>query len=218
MIFDFWNKLKAQQCVHPEDANVLKKHPDTFELNIPPGHINGQFKSAPIIALYLNPGFEDEDRLSFDNAEYRELLFQQIQGENDFPLWFERWKKWFIPRVRINDLDDNQLAKNVAIFNVCAYASKDAKMLTPEIIESLPSSQVAIRYLHDVLIPQAKRGERFIVVGRGAWAWKLKPSCDYECSNIRFVSSPRGGYFGPKIREEISQWLKSSNAINLTKN
>jgi len=203
MIFDFWKKLPDKSCVHPEDLEVVEKCNGVFELHVPPGHINGQLKTAPVIALFLNPGFEDE--------KCRELLFKQIEGESDFPLWFNRWRQWFIPRVKIGDMTEAEIAKNVSIFNVCSYASKDAKLLTPAILKKLPSTQVAIKYLHEVLIPQAQRGERFIVVCRAAWAWKIDKAL--ECDNIKFVNNPRGGHFGPEIRGEIESWLKVRKPI-----
>jgi len=206
MIFEFWKDLPEKSCVHPKDMDTLNEHKGVFELNVPPGHINGQLKTSPVVALFLNPGFEEEDRDSFENEKLRELLFKQIQGESDFPLWFTRWKKWFLPRVKIGGMTEEQIAINVSILNVCSYASKDAKHLTPAIIEKLPSSQVAINYLHKVLIPQAQRGERFIVVCRAAWAWKIDKLI--ECENIKFVKNPRGGYFGPEIRKKIETWLK----------
>ncbi len=213
MIFEFWNKLPNHECIHPEDKDVLNQYAGVFELDIPPGHINGQLKTAPVIALFLNPGFEEEDKAIFQNEGSRALLFDQISGKNDFPLWFNRWKKWFLPRVRIGNMTEEQIANQVAILNVCSYASKDANLLKPSILDSLPSTQMAIKYLHEVLIPQAKRGDRFIVVCRAAWAWKIDRSL--ECQNIKFVNNPRGGHFGPEIREQIERWLKLRQARDI---
>jgi hypothetical protein len=60
--------------------------------------------------LFLNPGFEQEDKAIFQDEGCRTLLFDQIEGESDFPLWFNRWKKWFLPRVRIGNMTDEQIA------------------------------------------------------------------------------------------------------------
>ena len=206
MIFDFWSKLPEKACVHPEDEAAVEKYKDIFELQIPPGHINGQLKTSPVIALFLNPGFENEQE--FEDDECRNLLFEQIKGESDFPLWFDRWRKWFIPRVKIEGMSESEIAKTVSVFNVCSYASRNAKDLTSSVLKNIPSSQIAIKYLHDVLIPQARRGERFIVVCRAAWAWKIDKS--FECENIKFVNNPRGGHFGPEIRGSIKNWLERS--------
>jgi len=109
-------------------------------------------------------------------------------------------------------MTEEQIASQVAILNVCSYASKDANLLKPSILDNLPSTQIAIKYLHEVLIPQAKRGDRFIVVCRAAGAWKIDRSL--ECQNIKFVNNPRGGHFGPEIREQIERWLKLRQARN----
>lgn len=207
MLFDFWKKLPPQHCIHPEDRIVIDQHPGIFELGIPPGHVNGQLKTGPVVACYLNPGFEEVDRACFESEPERTKLFQQIAGESDFPLWFERWRKWYLPRVRCGQLTDSQTARTVAIFNVCAYASKDAKHLKASIVRNLPSSKLARRYLHEVLLPQARRRERFIVIARGHWAWEIDRSL--ECDNIRFVPNPRGGHFGPEIGNAIAKWLES---------
>jgi hypothetical protein len=207
MLFDFWKALPDQQCVHPEDCKVLAKHPGIFELSIPPGHVNGRLKTAPVVACYLNPGFEEADRIVFSSETERRLLFEQINGESDFPLWFERWGKWFLPRVRLCQMTGEQIASKVAIFNVCAYASKNADNLKPSIVKNLPSSKMARRYLHEVLIPQAQRRERFVVIARGGWAWQVDRSI--ESDNIRFAPNPMGGHFGPEIRNAISKWLES---------
>ncbi len=209
MIFKFWEKLPHKECIHPDDKRVIEKHKDIFELHVPPGHVNGNLKTAPVIALFLNPGFEDQDKQGFEDEDCRALLFEQIKGESDFPLWFNRWRKWFLPRVRLDGMSDEEIAKNVSIFNVCSYASKNAKLLKPSILNSLPSTQAAIDYLHEELIPQAQRGERFIVVCRAAWAWKLDKSI--ECDTIKFVKNPRGGHFGPDIRAQIKKWMNSKS-------
>lgn len=178
-----------------------------FALDVPPGHINGNLRTAPVVVLFLNPGFEDEDKQVFEKEDCRILLFEPIRGESDFPLWFNRWRKWFLQRVKLDGMTDEKIGKNVSIFNVCSYASRDAKRLKPSILNSLPSSQAAIEYLHEVLIPQAQRGERFIVVCRTAWAWKIDKSI--ECDTIKFVKNPRGGHFGPEIRTQIKVWISS---------
>ncbi len=71
MIFNFWDKLPHKACVHPGDKAVIDQHKDIFELHAPPGHINGQLKTAPIIALFLNPGFEDEGKQRFEDESCR---------------------------------------------------------------------------------------------------------------------------------------------------
>ncbi len=206
MLFDFWKALPSQQCVHPEDRKILAKHPRIFELGIPPGHVSGRLKTAPVVACYLNPSFKEADRVYFSRETERRMLFEQINGESDFPLCFEPWSKWFLQRVRRIQMTDEQLASTVAIFNVCAYASKDTSKLKDSIIKNLPSSKIARRYLHEVLIPQAQRRERFVVIARGCKAWEVDRSI--ESDNIRFAY-PRGGYFGLEISNAISKWLES---------
>ena len=56
MMFDFWNKAGRNTCVHPEDLPVLESQKHKFVLDIPPGHIAGPVTTAPVIALFTNPG------------------------------------------------------------------------------------------------------------------------------------------------------------------
>lgn len=102
------------------------------------------------------------------------------------------------------------------------YASqKKANLLTPALLKKLPSAQIARRYLHEVLMPQAQSGERFLVICRGAWAWQAPRNL--EGKNIAFAY-PRGGHFHGGISrrnvQEQNQETKArifSGAIRLAK-
>ncbi len=206
MFFEYWKTLPPGEHVHPADRYLVDKHRQIFELSIPPGHVNGRLKTAPIVACFLNPGIEGPDKEFLETEEGRGILFQQITGEHDFPIVIPRWDKWFFSRVQRIRLSKQELVKNVAIFNVCPYASQNAKLLSESFLKNLPSAQIARRYLHEVLIPQAQRRERFVVICRGARAWEAPRSL--ECDNIRFAY-PRGGHFGADIANRISDWLVS---------
>ena len=149
--------------------------------------MNGPLKTAPVVVCYLNPGCEEADRRIFADEANRKKLFGQIAGEQEFPLWFERWSQWYLPRVRFGGRSDSEIARTVAIFNVCAYASRNANHLTVAMVRSLPSSGIARRYLHEVLLPQARRLERFVVIARGSWAWEVDLAMESE--NVRFAGT-----------------------------
>jgi hypothetical protein len=206
VLFDFWKRLPPEHCVHPDDCSVIRDQL-SFVLDIPPGHVNGRLRTAPVVVCYLNPGYEESDRVQFENETNRRALFEQINGDSDFPMWFDRWREWYLPRVRFGDLPDNEIARTVAIFNVCAYASRNANCLTRSTIRRLPSSVIARRYLHEVLIPQARRRERFVIIARGRWAWGLNDS--FESHNLRFAPNPRGGHFGSAIRVAVHEWFQT---------
>jgi hypothetical protein len=61
-------------------------YPGVFELDIPPGHVAGRLRTAPVVVCYLTPGFEETDREVFSDEVRRQALFDQIAGNNDFPL------------------------------------------------------------------------------------------------------------------------------------
>lgn len=205
MLFDYWSRLPAAECIHPDDRGIIEPFSHKFELDVPPGHVNGQLRTAPVVVCFLNPGFEEIDRPVFTDPTSRRALFEQIDGASDFPLWFERWRQWFVPRVRFGGRSDQELARLVAILNVFPYASRNAKLLTPALVRDLPSAQVARRYLHGVLIPAARRGERFVVIARGRWAWQFDASL--ASGNVRLAPNPRGGHLGPAIGDAINNWI-----------
>lgn len=207
MLFDFWEELPPGKYIHPSDEAMLKGQNDAFQFGLPPGHINGPLKTAPVVACYLNPGYEADDVVLSQSHKDKDVLWHQMSGEASFPLQFEGWAKWYKSRVGRIELPLEKLANTVSIFNVCAYASKNTSNIKSKLLKDLPSSVVARRYLHEVLIPQAIRGERFIVIGRAAWAWEVDKSM--VCNNIRFAPNPVGGHFGPAIGDDITAWLKS---------
>jgi hypothetical protein len=209
MLFDYWKALPFREKVHPADLKIVERHRGVFDLTIPPGHVSGRLRTAPIVACFLNPGIEQEDKEYLETTEGQSVLFDQICGDRDFPLQIPRWEKWFMSRVGGIRLTKEQLIRTVAIFNVCPYASKNANRLTQSILRDLPSAQLARQYLHEVLIPQAQVGERFLVICRGAWAWEVSRQRRLlECDTIRFAY-PRGGHFGKEISNRISTWLES---------
>jgi hypothetical protein len=213
-IFEYWRPelrsewaIPGQRCVHPDDEPYLSKNTFGLELNVPPGHINGRLKTAPIVACFLNPGYEEQEANYFAKPEGRKMLLDQAAGESDFPREKEldRWWSWFKPRVKIEGMGDEELAQNVAILNICAYASKNAGLLSSGFISKLPSATVARAFLHQVLIPEAKEGKRFIVVCRAAWAWGVPRT---QQGNNLEIGFPRGGHFGPRVRALVGDWWR----------
>jgi hypothetical protein len=207
MLFDFWRELPPGDTIHPADRVLLKKFPNTFETGMPPGQINGRFKTALVVACFVNPGFDDEDRALLQDPVKRQLLLDQLDGTQQFPIWIPGWKSWFLERVGRIELPEYELASTVATFNACAYASKNTKKMSRSLVNQLPSTLIARKYLHEILIPKAKERKVFLVFCRGNWAWKVDKSIENE--NIRFAPNPVGGHFGERIGKDINLWLRS---------
>ena len=210
MLFEYWRSLPPGHLVHPEDRPLLDRHPGQFELRMPPGQIAGPLKTAPVVACFVNPGFDASDAELAQDPNTRRALLAQLDGEQAYPTQFPAWKSWYVERVgRVkNPVED--LARTVAILNFCAYASPNTESLSRALVQSLPSSIAAKRYLHEVLLPEAGRGQRFVVICRGAWAWGVKRS--QESDNVRFAPNPAGGHFGPALSTAIQQWLSKRSA------
>jgi hypothetical protein len=213
-IFEYWRSelestwaIPGHRCVRKDDEPYLSQNTFGLELNVPPGHINGRLKTAPIVACFLNPGYEEQEARYFAKPEGRKMLLAQAAGEADFPREpeLDRWWSWFKPRVKIEGMDDDELAQNVAILNICAYASKDAALLSNSLISALPSSKVARAFLHQILVPEAKAGRRFVVICRGAWAWEVPRT--QQGGNLE-IGFPRSGHFGPRVRALVEDWWR----------
>jgi hypothetical protein len=52
MLFDFWKRLPPGEHVHPEDRVMLGRFSGLFELDMPPGQINGRLRTAPEVACF----------------------------------------------------------------------------------------------------------------------------------------------------------------------
>jgi len=213
LLFDFWHQLAVGETIHPADRPILERYAGVgaFNTRVPPGHISGPLIKSPVVVCYLNPGFGPEDHQLAKDATARAALFRQMNGLDPFPLEFRCWKKWFHGLVRSIGLPLEELANKVSIFNVCAYASPNADHISDALMKCLPSAQIARDYLHRVLLPAAQRDERFVVIGRGAWAWRVDKSA--KIKNVKFTPNPRGPYLGNKLGSNIRKWLDSRSIL-----
>jgi hypothetical protein len=62
-IFRFWATVKRKDRIHPADREVfarVKGH--TSDLKCLPGCFGGPLRTAPIVLLYLSPGWSPLDR------------------------------------------------------------------------------------------------------------------------------------------------------------
>ena len=62
-IFEFWAQIKRGQLIHPADAPVFarmdaEKH--GFQLHCLPTCFNGRLKTAPVVLLFLSPGYDED--------------------------------------------------------------------------------------------------------------------------------------------------------------
>jgi hypothetical protein len=204
MLFEYWERMPSGSNIHPEDEGLMRKCADRFELRIPPGHVNGPLKTAPIVLCLLNPRATLEDTEYLITTEGREMLLRQMGGDENFPS-FEPWRKWRNPLVKHVKFGSHPLDSSVAILNICAYSSKGCAAVTDKLKAKLPSIVRAREFFHQVLVPQANRGDRFVVICRAVRAWQMDRSMEGE--NLRIGPNFRGGFLGPDIGRDVSVWL-----------
>jgi hypothetical protein len=86
-IFQFWSQIKRGAHVHPADVKAFERmdaQRHGFQLDCLPGCFAGKLKTAPIVLLYLSPGFSPldiSDARSKDGQDYR---FRSWQGDEHF--------------------------------------------------------------------------------------------------------------------------------------
>lgn len=87
-IFKFWAQLRPGETVHPADKEIFRRlHPERhgFQLKCLPGGFVGPLRTAPIVLLYLSPGFSDFDVIEAKSREGREYHFRKLTGRTPLP-------------------------------------------------------------------------------------------------------------------------------------
>ena len=214
-IFEFWSRIADDADVHPDDLKVFKRVRNRFENKCLPITFFGPLKHAPVVLLFLSPGYKPIDKEHADSDEGRAYYKGQRDGTGKLPssAQHEPAYIWWSRIVRQFDVDPDSAADKIAVLNVGAYHSKtfnDWHMLT-----ALPSSRVAVDWAQSVLFPQAEEGERVVVCLRSARLWGLKVG---ECNGGTLFAPicGRNGIMnrGP-LRDRVTTAVKTAlaNAI-----
>src|SRR5712671_5086241 len=64
-IFEFWSQIKRGETIHPADREVFSRiNPNKhgFQLDCLPACYGGKLKTAPVVFLFLSPGYSEFDR------------------------------------------------------------------------------------------------------------------------------------------------------------
>jgi hypothetical protein len=173
-IFDFWNNVGASAKVHPDDERILLKHNGrhAFELKCLPVPFYGPLRTAPIVLLYLNPGFTHTDLLDAEDKKAQQFWFNQRQGYEFLRSQIEKLKKsWWVSRTKCFGVDPEILRTKMAVLEICPYHSisfKDFRLL-----KELPSCHVSVQWARDVLFPEARDRKKVVICLRAAKHWRL---------------------------------------------
>lgn len=177
-LFRFWAQCKPSDRIHPADretfARMSPEH-HGFELKCLPGSFSGRLKTAPVVMLYLSPGFREADLADAKSKSGREHHALKLRGNEPLRAngpghkWVEQRTKKFAPYAVVQH--------KVAFLNIGAYHSRSVKSYSS--LLALPSSRVAVEWAQSVLFPQAESGERIVICMRAASWWGLEVGRSY---------------------------------------
>ncbi|RZN20107.1 hypothetical protein [Bradyrhizobium sp. Leo121] len=207
-IFEFWSRIEHGAHIHPADVEAFnrmdaKRH--GFQLECLPGCFTGKLKTAPIVLLYLSPGFSQFDLADARSKEGKDYRFRSWRGDEpsrDHGAGYT----WLASRTKLF-CDYEVVKQNFAVLNIGAYHSKDVKSYSS--LLALPFSRLSLAWAQEVLFPDAEAGRRVVVCMRSAAYWGLDVGRKYK-GTLFAPSVNRGGYLirNPE-RERLIAVVKS---------
>jgi len=199
-IFRFWKKIKAHETIHPADQEVFGRvgqRGHGLDLRCLPCPFGGPLKTAPVVLLFLSPGFDRSDLKDARTPQGRRRYVLQRAGLQ--PLQDEGpTSKWLLSRTKAFGIDYQTARRKIAVLNIGAYHSKN--FADHALLAALPSSRVSLEWAQDVLFPQAMRKERAVVCLRASHFWGLAEGMSH---GFLFVPSvTRAGHMKKSSREQ----------------
>jgi hypothetical protein len=193
-IFEFWSQIGRGEHVHPADKKVFERmRPEKhgFRLDCLPGCFGGRLRDAPIVLLYLSPGFSKADVADAQTEEGKDFYFRRYKGF-ELPRDLGAAKSsWITSRTkRFGNWD--AIKDKIALLNIGAYHSVDVKSFAS--LLALPSSRVSLDWAQDVLFPDAEAGKRIVICMRSAAYWGLEQGRKYKGSLFAPMVN-RSGHF-----------------------
>ena len=178
-LFKFWEGVSASTKVHPKDEAVFETYgKQGLNLECLPNPFYGPLRTAPIVLLYLNPGFSEKDRSEAESEEGRQFYWRQRHGNEPLRSQINLEKKsWWVSRTKHFCADPEYLRHKLAVLQLCAYHSKEFKDWP--LIAALPSSRVAISWAQKELFADAQAGKRVVICLRSPRYWGLTPGQSY---------------------------------------
>lgn len=177
-IFEFWSEIGPTDRTHPRDRAVLDRISHALDLRCLPACFEGPLRTAPLVLLYLAPGFDERDLADAEAPEGQTSYAQQRTGHYPFPSRSERPALWEWWRTRTKWLgEEDTLRGKVAVLNIAAYHAAEFKDMS--LLAALPSSRMSIAWAQDVLFPQAMAGGRVVICLRSARHWGLEKGEKY---------------------------------------
>ena len=178
-LFDFWAECPTEAHLHPQDAATFGRAGDIgFDLRCLPSNVWGPLRTAPVVLLYLTPGFSPTDVAYADSARGQATYGRRRQGFEplDSQEEHEAGWRWWTRRTKAFG-EPEAIRDKLAILNLGAYHSK--RFEDSHALMALPSSRIALDWAQAVLFPSAERGERVVVCLKKPRAWGLTVGMRY---------------------------------------
>jgi hypothetical protein len=180
-IFKFWAQLRPGQKIHPADKEAFKRINSKrhgFQLECLPGNFGGCLRTAPVVLLYLSPGFSEFDLADAKDPAGRRYHFQKLKGRAPFSDDPKRpGNVWLKSRTRLFG-GWQMVRKRLAVVNIGAYHSRAFSDYS--ILAALPSSRVALDWAQEKLFREAEAGKRIVICMRSASYWGLEVGRRYS--------------------------------------
>lgn len=212
-LFDFWAECSPGDFTHPRDRYVLDRVAHGFDLRCLPACFTGPLRTAPVVLLYLSPGFDKADVEEAGTEAGRARYAAQRAGwarlpgpENCAPHW-----TWWEARTRLYG-SWKHLRDRLAILNISPYHS--VSFTHEHVLAALPSCRVTLDWAQAVLFPAAERGERVVVCMRSARFWGFGRERRHGAS-LFAPAVTRGGHMltegeNGAIRQEIVRAVRGA--------
>ena len=198
-IFDFWKKLEPRERIHPADLEVFRRVGRSghgLDLRCLPSCFGGRLRTAPVVLLFLSPGFSLKDLRDANSSKGRTFYAERRTGRQPFPK--NGPSKWLASRIKVFGVDYQEARSKLAVLNIGAYHSKN--FTDYPLLAALPSSRVSLEWAQNVLFPQAIRGEKVVVCLRASHFWGLAEGSRHGLLFAPYVT--RGGHMKKRTDKE----------------
>jgi hypothetical protein len=162
--------------VHPDDETALRENTNAFRLDALIGPWMGPIKTAPVVVLTLNGGFNGAEVEEAKNPVARRWTANNLQGASPLPDFAANplgrvWTQRILGKFGLSYAH----ASAVSFVNLIPYRSyagaNDLRMA-----ERLKSARLVRDWARTTLFPEAETGRRVVVCARSVRAWGLDPS------------------------------------------
>jgi hypothetical protein len=195
----------------------------SLHLGLCPLPFVGNPSKASIFILMLNPGLSPGDYFAEQQDGFREALWANLKGQSDFLYlnphyaWHPGFYYWhgklasvvreLAARASVSYEEAlKRAATKICVIELVPYHSISFG-LSDRVVRGMRSPVLARQFVHDEVLPRARRGDAAIIVTRQIQQWGLgveSGAIVYEGSETRAAHLGVGSRGGDKILEFLS--------------